>query len=163
MTTMTTAVKANNKVKRMTSDKIFKFQVPITGAHTIEARSGKLSDTIAIRKVDKPNPAYSVTGGEVVNWFDRPDELERAGYYSILDSMEAIKQSPAGAALLARMMAKVTASYGDVAKSVTLPAAVQRQMDKMPLQSLLKQAGKAVTPEMAQRLNNALNQIPRVS
>ena len=83
---------------------------------------------------------------EVVNWFDRPDELERAGYYSILDSMEAIKQSPAGAALLARMMAKVTASYGDVAKSVTLPAAVQRQMDKMPLQSLLKQAGKAVTP-----------------
>ena len=82
----------------------------------------------------------------MVNWFDRPDELERAGYYSILDSMEAIKQSPAGAALLARMMAKVTASYGDVAKSVTLPAAVQRQMDKMPLQSLLKQAGKAVTP-----------------
>ena len=146
-----------------TGDKIFKFQVPITGAHTIEARSGELSDTIAIRKVDKPNPAYSVTGGEVVNWFDRPDELERAGYYSILDSMEAIKQSPAGAALLARMMAKVTASYGDVAKSVTLPAAVQRQMDKMPLQSLLKQAGKAVTPEMAQRLNNALNQIPRVS
>ena len=146
-----------------TGDKIFKFQVPITGAHTIEARSGELSDTIAIRKVDKPNPAYSVTGGEVVNWFDRPDELERAGYYSILDSMEAIKQSPAGAALLARMIAKVTASYGDVAKSVTLPAAVQRQMDKMPLQSLLKQAGKAVTPEMAQRLNNALNQIPRVS
>ena len=146
-----------------TGDKIFRFQVPITGTHTIEARSGELSDTIAIRKVDKPNPDYSVTGGEVVNWFDRPDELERPGYYSILDSMEAIKQSPAGAALLARMMAKVTASYGDVAKSVTLPAAVQRQMDKMPLQSLLKQAGKAVTPEMAQRLNNALNQIPRVS
>ena len=146
-----------------TGDKIFKFQVPITGAHTIEARSGELSDTMTIRKVDKPNPAYSVTGGEVVNWFDRPDELERAGYYSILDSMEAIKQSPAGAALLARMMAKVTASYGDVAKSVTLPAAVQRQMDKMPLQSLLKQAGKAVTPEMAQKLNAALNQIPRVS
>ena len=146
-----------------TGDKIFKFQVPITGAHTIEARSGELSDTMTIRKVDKPNPDYSVTGGEVVNWFDRPDELERAGYYSILDSMEAIKQSPAGAALLARMMAKVTASYGDVAKSVTLPAAVQRQMDKMPLQSLLKQAGKAVTPEMAQKLNAALNQIPRVS
>lgn len=146
-----------------TGDKIFRFQVPITGTHTIEARSGELSDTMTIRKVDKPNPAYSVTGGEVVNWFDRPDELERPGYYSILDSMEAIKQSPAGAALLARMMAKVTASYGDVAKSVTLPAAVQRQMDKMPLQSLLKQAGKAVTPEMAQRLNNALNQIPRIS
>ena len=146
-----------------TGDKIFRFQVPITGVHTIEARSGELSDTMTIRKVDKPNPDYSVTGSEVVNWFDRPDELERAGYYSILDSMEAIKQSPAGAALLARMMAKVTASYGDVAKSVTLPAAVQRQMDKMPLQNLLKQAGKAVTPEMAQKLNAALNQIPRVS
>ena len=144
-----------------TGDKVFKFPVPITGAHTIEARCGELSDTIAIRKVDRPNPAYRAEGGEVVNWFDRPDELVREGYYSILDSMEAIKQSPAGAGLLAKMMAKVTASYGDVAKSVTLPEAVQRQMDKMPLEKLLKQAGKAVTPAMVKQLNAALNQIPR--
>ena len=98
----------------------------------------------------------------MVNWFDRPDEVMREGYYSILDTMESIKQSPAGAALLGKMMAKVTASYGDVAKSVTLPEAVQRQMDKLPLEKLLKQAGKAVTPAMVKQLNAALNQIPRV-
>ena len=39
--------------------------------------------------------------------------------------------------------------------------AVQRQMDKLPLEKLLKQAGKAVTPAMVKQLNAALNQIPR--
>ncbi len=144
-----------------TADKVFVFEVPISGQHHIEARSGELSDSITIRKTGAPNPAYRADGGEVVNWFDRPDEVMREGYYSILDSMESIKKSPAGAAMLARMMEKVTASYGDVAKSVTLPEAVQRQMDKMPLEKLLKQAGKAVTPAMVKQLNAALNQIPR--
>ena len=144
-----------------TSDKIFKFQVPITGAHTIEARSGKLSDTIAIRKVDKPNPAYSVTGGEVVNWFDRPDELERPGYYSILDSMEAIKQSPAAQQAVERVMARATGSFGDVAKGITMPASMQAMIDRMPLNKLLRQLGEAITPEMVHQLNAALNQILR--
>ena len=144
-----------------TSDKIFKFKVPITGAHTIEARSGKLSDTIAIRKVDKPNPAYSVTGGEVVNWFDRPDELERPGYYSILDSMEAIKQSPAAQQAVERVMARATGSFGDVAKGITMPASMQAMIDRMPLNKLLRQLGEAITPEMVHQLNAALNQILR--
>ena len=146
-----------------TSDKIFKFQVPITGAHTIEARSGKLSDTIAIRKVDKPNPAYSVTGGEVVNWFDRPDELERPGYYSILDSMEAIKQSPAAQQAVERVMARATGSFGDVAKGITMPASMQAMIDRMPLNKLLRQLGEAIMPEMIHQINDELNQIPRVS
>ena len=137
--------------------------MPITGAHTIEARSGKLSDTIAIRKVDKPNPAYSVTGGEVVNWFDRPDELERPGYYSILDSMEAIKQSPAGAALLARMMQKSRPATVMWPRASPCPAAIQRQMDKMPLQSLLKQAGKGCHSRDGPAAQQRIEQIPRVS
>ena len=146
-----------------TGDKIFKFQVPITGAHTIEARSGKLSDTIAIRKVDKPNPAYSVTGGEVVNWFDRPDELERAGYYSILDSMETLKKSPAASGLIGKMMAQAAGSFGDVSEGITMPASMQAMIDRMPLNKLLRQLDKSITPEMVHQLNAALNQIPRVS
>ena len=144
-------------------DKVFRFQVPISGAHTIQARSGDLTDCITLRKVDKANPAYRADGGQVVNWFDRPDEVMREGYYSLLDTMEDIKKSPAGAGLLAKMMEKVAASYGDVAQGVTLPEAVQRQMDKLPLQKLLQQAGKAVTPAMAKQLNAALNQIPRAT
>ena len=144
-----------------TGDKIFRFQVPITGAHTIEARSGELTDAIAIRKVDKPNPDYSVTGSEVVNWFDRPDELERAGYYSILDSMEAIKQSPAAQQAVERVMARATGSFGDVAKGITMPASMQAMIDRMPLNKLLRQLGEAITPEMVHQLNAALNQILR--
>ena len=144
-----------------TGDKIFRFQVPITGAHTIEARSGELTDAIAIRKVDKPNPDYSVTGSEVVNWFDRPDELERAGYYSILDSMEAIKKSSAAQQAVERVMARATGSFGDVAKGITMPASMQAMIDRMPLNKLLRQLGEAITPEMVHQLNAALNQILR--
>ena len=110
-------------------------------------------------------PAYDAdiaAGGEVVNWFDRPDEVMREGYYSILDTMESIKQSPAGAALLGKMMENVHKSYGDVAKSVTMPPSVQKMLDRQPLEKMLKQAGKAVTPAMVKQLNAALNQIPRV-
>lgn len=143
-------------------DKIFKFTVPIQGEHTIEARAGECSDAMIIRKVDKPDPAYVKEGGDVVNWFDKPEELVREGYYSILDSMAELKKSPAAAAVLAKIMERASASYGDVAKNVQLPEAVQRQMDQMPLQKLLAQAGKAVGPEMVRQLNAALNQIPRV-
>ena len=144
-----------------TGDKIFRFQVPITGAHTIEARSGELTDTIAIRKVDKPNPDYSVTSGEVVNWFDRPDELERPGYYSILDSMETLKKSQAASELIGKMMAQAAGSFGNVAEGITMPASMQAMIDRMPLNKLLRQLGKAITPEMVHQLNAALNQILR--
>ena len=138
-----------------TGDKVFTFNVPITGQHTIQARNGNLSDSITIRKTNHPNPAYSATGCEVVNWF-------RPGYLSILDTMERIKKNPQAAALLAGIMAKTRESYGDVAKGVTMPPSVQRLMDQSTLQSLLKQAGKAVSPAMVKQLNAALNQIPCV-
>ena len=35
-------------------------------------------------------------------------------------------------------------------------------LDRQPLEKMLKQAGKAVTPAMVKQLNAALNQIPRV-
>lgn len=34
-------------------------------------------------------------------------------------------------------------------------------MDQMPLQKLLKQTGKAITPDVVKELNHALNQIPK--
>lgn len=142
-------------------DKIFKFMVPISGEHEITATSSDLKDTIKIRKVEKANLAYRSGGEEVVNWFDRPDMQLKDGYYSIKDSMESLKQNPQAAALLARIMAKASASYGDVAKNVKMPEAIQKQMDKMPLESLLKQAGQAITPEMVVGLNQALSQIKK--
>lgn len=149
-------------VATKTGDKVFVFDgIKLTGIHTIRAVAGTCTDEMTLRKVDKPNPDYVKEGGAIVNWFDKPEEIAREGYYSILDSMETLKKNPATAAMLARIMAKATESYGDVAKNVQMPEAIQRQMDKMPLQSLLKQAGKAVGPEMVRSLNDALNKIPR--
>lgn len=143
-------------------EKVFVFNVPISGEHTFEARSKGLTDKITIRKMAEPNPAYFITGAPVVNWFDKPEELIRKGFYSILDSIEAIKQNPAGAALIGQIMQQAAKSYGDVAKDVKMPEAIQRQMDRMPLQKLLEQAGKAIPPQMVKELNAALNQIPKI-
>ena len=149
-------------IQTLEGDKIFRFQVPLNGEHVIEACCGQLRDTITVKKVETPNPSYRAIGGEAVNWFDRPDELMREGYYSILDSMEEIKKSEAGAALLNKMMENVHKSYGEVAQSVTLPPSVQKMLDRQPLEKVLKQAGKAISPAMVKQLNNELNQIPRV-
>ena len=133
--------------------------------HTIEARSGACSDTIAIRKVDKPNPAYVKAGGEVVNWFDREDEIVKEGYFSIKDSMGDVKAHPQASAvlneLIAPLQAKAAAAYGDVAKNIQIPESMQRMMDKMSVEATLKQMGKLVTPAFVHELNAALNQVKK--
>ena len=141
-------------------DKIFKFTVPLSGTHEIKAEASNCTDSMTITKVGKPDPAYRAEG-QVENWFDKPEELVKEGYYSIMDSMADLQKNPQAAVLLARIMERATASYGDVAKNVQMPEAVQRQMAKMPLQALLKQAGKAVPPAMIQQLNAALNKIKK--
>ena len=141
-------------------DKIFKFTVPLSGTHEIKAEASNCTDSMTITKVGKPDPAYRAEG-QVENWFDKPEELVKEGYYSIMDSMADLQKNPQAAVLLARIMERATASYGDVAKNVQMPEAVQRQMAKMPLQALLKQAGKAVPPAMIQQMNAALNKIKK--
>ncbi len=142
-------------------DKACHFEVKISGEHEITAKSGELSDSIRIRKVDKANPDYVKEGGEVVNWFDKPEELIREGYYSIMDTMEDLKKNPQAAELLGKIMAKARSSYGEVAQSVELPESIQRQMDKKPLNMMLKQVAKAIGPEMVKELNGALNKIKK--
>lgn len=142
-------------------DKIARFHIPLTGEHEIQAIAGSCTDSIRVCKADAPDPAYRMEGSEVVNWFDQPGELMREGYYSIMDTMADLKQNPAAAKLLTAIMAKARSSYGDVAKNVQLPEAAQRKMDQMPLQKLLKQTGKAITPDVVKELNHALNQIPK--
>ena len=145
-----------------TGERVFTFDLPISGEHTVTASAGDLADSITVRKVEKANPDYvNGSGGEVVNWFDKPEELIRPGYFSIMDTMADIKKDPQAGALLAKIMAKARESYGDVAKGVQMPEKVQRLMDLSPLQTTLKQAGKAVSPAMIQQLNAALNQIPK--
>ena len=142
-------------------NKVFKFNVPISGQHIIEACCGTLTDSIVIRKAETPNPDYFANGGPVVNWFDKPEEMLREGYYSIMDTMADIKKDSRAAKLLADIMASARKAHGDVAHNITIPEAVQRVMDRSTLEKTLKQASKAITPAMVKELNEALNQIPK--
>lgn len=143
------------------ADKIFIFRVPLAGEHTIEAQSGQCFDSIFIRKAEKPNPSYYVNGGPVVNWFDKPEELTREGYYSILDTMHDVKKTEQGAALLEEIRALTRKGCGDVAHNITIPESIQRIMDRTTVESMLKRAGKIITPAMVKEINHTLNQIPR--
>lgn len=142
-------------------DKVFVFQVELAGEHCIRAEAGELSDEIHIRSVERENPSYRCGSTGVVNWFDKPEEMMREGYYSVFDSMGEIKQTPEGAALVADLMGRVRSAYGEVARNVTLPPAAQKMLDQAPFYKTLKHAGKAVTPAMIKELNAALNQIPK--
>lgn len=143
------------------SDKVFRFTVPINGMHTIEARSGTLSDKIQIRKAAEKNPDYVTAGGDITNWFDKDTSIEREGYYSIKDSMTELMKSPEAMAALEPITAKAAESFGDVARNVSIPKEMQEQMNAMSFESTLKMAGKAITPEMVVELNETLNKIKK--
>lgn len=139
--------------------KIYTFRVPITGEHTVEVRSGSLSDCITIRKTEKANPDYRMAGGEVVNWFDA--DKHDPTCFSIKDTLGTLMRHPQTAAIVGRMMQAARASRGDVASATAGNANLERMMAGMTLQSLLKQAGPAIKPEQIHALNAALQQIKK--
>lgn len=143
-----------------TGKRVFRFSVPIRGAHTVTATAGDCSDSISIQKVEKANAAYQFAQeGGIVNWFDKDDFKD--GYFSIKDTMGAMLQHPQAGAIVKRMMAQASASRGDVAKSTSGNENLQKMMASMSLQSLLKQAGDAIPPEQVKALNAALQQIKK--
>lgn len=76
-----------------------------------------------------------------------------------------MKADPQAAAvfneLVAPLQAKAAEAYGDVAKNMQIPAEMQKMMDRMSVESTLKQMAGLVTPELVHKLNNALNQVPK--
>lgn len=146
---------------KKSGDKVFRFAVPLSGEHEIEARSGGLSDHIRIRRTDNPNLNYVKEKEKVINWFDREDMQIREGYFSIKDTVADIKTVPEAALLLEKIQEKAVEAYGDVAKNVTMPESIQKQMEAMPVEATLRQAGEAVTVEMIIELNRELNKIKK--
>ena len=58
------------EIEKRTGEKVFRFRIPVSGEMKIEAVAGTLRDTIAIRKVDKPNPTYKLgkDAGNAGDW-----------------------------------------------------------------------------------------------
>lgn len=147
-------------LEKKEGNRVFLFHVPITGEHKIEAKAGEQSDRIEIQRVKEEDSTYRMLERkEVVNWFDKDTFDETC--FSIKDTMGEIMSNPAGAAILGRIMQKASASRGDVAQAANQNANLQKMMAGMPLESLLKQAGKAVSGEDIRNLNAALQKIKK--
>lgn len=139
--------------------KVYTFRIPLTGEHTITAKSGDLTDTMTVRKVEKANPAYRMVGGEVVNWFDA--DKHDPTCFSIKDTMGTLMQHPQAGAIVGRLMQAARASRGDVASSTAGNANLERMLAGLSFESILKQAGPAIKPEQIQSLNDALQKIKK--
>ena len=149
-------------VEEQKGSRIFCFEVPISGVHTVTAQAGECKDEITIKKVAEVNKDYLfVKDGDIVNWFDKEDF--RKDCYSIGDTLGEIAKSPEANAIVQRLTAKASASRGDVAESVKDNPALQRMMQRMTLQSMLKQAGDVIKPEDIKALNDALQKIKKVT
>lgn len=62
---------ANGKLlEKKTGDKVFEFRVPLKGEMRLEAVSGECRDQSVIRRVERPNPAYTLkkSSGKSQNW-----------------------------------------------------------------------------------------------
>ena len=138
---------------------VFRFQVPISGEHSIHASSGDCHSVILVRKVSEPNPEYRmVASAPVINWFDA-DEIDPE-YYSVTDKLADIRRHPEAGAVIDAMMAQGASARGDVADAVKDNPALQRMMGRMTLISLLKQSG--ADEQAVKQLNRILQRYKKV-
>ncbi|WP_251453857.1 glycoside hydrolase family 2 TIM barrel-domain containing protein [Microbacterium sp. Marseille-Q6648] len=144
----------------VSSRRVFRFRVPLTGDHEITARAGIHSDTITLRKVDDAPDAHVMPTTTIANWFDDADLPNPDGYFSIRDTLGEIKQSPDGARLIESVMDAVATSRGEVGRGVEIPSAMQAIVDRMTVQKLILQAGGVPTEQVA-ALNAQLNLIAK--
>lgn len=139
--------------------RVFRFQVPITGSHQVEVRAKDCRDESTIRKATEVNQDYVfVKKNDVVNWFDQEDF--NPDYFSVSDTLGDLRQNPQSGAIIAEIMRKATASRGDVAESVVNNPALQRMMNRLTLISLMKQAGN-IEEESIKQLNRVLQSIKK--
>lgn len=140
------------------------FKINISGNHVVEARGNdgntKYKDIIEIHKVAEANPAYGLLKKEeVVNWFDK-DTID-PNYYSINDTLGALKENPQSAAIVNNLMAKLVASRGEVAEATVGNKTLEKMLNKMTLVALFKQAGDTVPGDMIKQLNDTLQKIKK--
>lgn len=145
----------------LTGTKIFRFNVPISGKHTISAKSQQLSDEISLVKCEEPDKSYMFDQrGDIVNWFDR--DTINPNFYSIEDTLADLREHPQAAMLIDQLMSGASASRGDVAESVKDNPNLQRMLGRMKLSAMLKHAGDSVSVDQLQTLNDMLQKIEKI-
>ena len=147
------------KLETTKSSRIFTFHVPVTGRHLIEAKGENQSDRMIIQRVSKPNPSYFFRRETVINWFDR--EAMDSTCYSIQDTMGELKQNPVSYSFVEKIMAKVRASRGDVAREAGVNENLEKMLAGIPFEKLLRQARNALSTEEIRNLNEQLQKIKK--
>ncbi len=150
-----------NEFGTASADRVFIFRVPISGEHTVKAVAGDLSDEMTVRRVEKMNPDYCFGGaGNVVNWFDQI-EIDPA-FFSIKDKFGALMANPGTSKVVGAIMAKASASRGEVAEGTKGNKALQQMMAGMSFESLLKKAGaNVISPEQIRQINDMLQKVKK--
>jgi beta-galactosidase len=137
---------------------VFRFEIPLVGEHRIRVCAGSAADEMVIRRVDTPNSDYVFnTGSSVANWFDA-EEIDPT-CFSVQDTLGEIKQHPQAGPIVEAMMAKASASRGDVADAVKDNPVLQQMLARMTMLSLLKQGG--ADEESVKQLNRILQGIKK--
>ena len=153
-----------NEFAKQSGEHVFKFEVPISGVHTIKAMSGDVFEEMEITKVNTVNPSYFASKDKVKNWFDEEKEEEKPneGFLSLDSTMAEVEATEAGKALLDKMMQAMQQNMaGGMGKDVKIPKAMQLIVARQPLKKLLAQAGMDVNSEQAKQLAAALSRIPK--
>ena len=140
-----------------TGHNVFRFRVPLTGTHRIEAHAASVTDSMELVRVEQPDESYifNKAAASVTNWFDA-NELDPA-CFSVNDTLGEIRLNPQAGAIVGAMMEKSAKERGDVADAVKDNPALQRMMGRMTMLSLLKQAG--ADEQSIQQLNRILQGI----
>ena len=116
---------------------------------------------ILVNKVDAPNPDYAMDNRKnVTNWFD--GELDET-CWSVKDNMAAAMADAKVGPVLKAITDKAAAARGDVAAAVkdnpALVAMMERAMQRMTVEGMLKQAG--ADAESIKQLNRVLQGIKK--
>lgn len=153
-----TLIVDGNEFATVSGKTVFRFQVPISGTHTIKAIANSCEDSITVRRVTEENPDYIfIKRAPVTNWFDA-DDLN-PDCFSINDRLRDIRENAQAGAIIDQMMAQGASERGDVADAVKDNPALQRMMGRMTLVSLLKQGG--ADDESIKQLNRVLQHIKK--
>lgn len=140
-------------VERQSGNRVFVFQVPLSGEHQIIAKSGSLTSSIQIKKTDVPNPKYILTQTEINNWLDEIGLETEQGYFSLTDRIGEIRKNPKGKELIDTLLQQQT--------DVTTTDTMQDMVNRMTLDTVLKHIGAAADKELIKQLNNKLGNIKK--
>ena len=103
--------------------------------------------------------SYYKNPEQVVNWFDKDEMTQPAGFFSIYNTMGEVTANPEAAAIMAPVQARAIAAYGDVAKGIKMPQYMIDAQMRMTVEATLKQMGQLVSMEEILEINKKLNRI----